>query len=210
MNNTKLTAERGEEVELDCRFDACNVTHCTGFPQDIPVIWSKQDSDGRWTILQVGAASPAALSDRFRFTEEFALLRIGDVRTEDQGLYKCEVATGNLAVQQYLRVEVTPKDWTYNDYYDGLSNLFNVEYEDPDQAAEPTPAIRTEILEVSPPATDYMEIARKAGEFALGTIRHLAVIAKFAYDMSADFIGPAVPVPKLPGIAVPVPNPVPI
>ncbi|RXN37070.1 butyrophilin 2 [Labeo rohita] len=105
-----ISASAGEDVTLSCSVDS----HIT--PEDLEVSWMKTDEDGDIVVLlyQNNEASPEASDERYRdrvefFTDEIPKgnfsLRLKSVRTEDKGVYMCEVSAGGLSANTTVELE---------------------------------------------------------------------------------------------------------
>ncbi|KAK2917127.1 hypothetical protein Q8A67_001501 [Cirrhinus molitorella] len=97
-----ISASVGEDVTLSCSIDS----HIT--LEDLEVSWMKTDEDEDIVVLlyQNNEASPEASDERYTdrvefFTDEIPKgnfsLRLKSVRTEDKGVYMCEVFAGGLS-----------------------------------------------------------------------------------------------------------------
>ncbi|KAL1279495.1 hypothetical protein QQF64_026168, partial [Cirrhinus molitorella] len=101
-SSRSISASVGEDVTLSCSIDS----HITS--EDLEVSWKKTDEDEDIVVLlyQNNEALPEASNDRYRdrvefFTDEIPKgnfsLRLKSVRTEDKGVYMCEVFAGGLS-----------------------------------------------------------------------------------------------------------------
>ncbi|RXN11580.1 Retrovirus-related Pol poly from transposon [Labeo rohita] len=101
-SSRSISASVGEDVTLSCSVDS----HIT--PEDLEVSWMKTDEDDEIVVLlyQNNEALPEASDERYRdrvefFTDEIPKgnfsLRLKSVRTEDKGVYMCEVFAGGLS-----------------------------------------------------------------------------------------------------------------
>ncbi|KAL1279485.1 hypothetical protein QQF64_026158 [Cirrhinus molitorella] len=97
-----ISASVGEDVTLSCSIDS----HITS--EDLEVSWKKTDEDEDIVVLlyQNNEAFPDSAHERYRdrvefFTDEIPKrnfsLRLKSVRTEDKGVYMCEVFAGGLS-----------------------------------------------------------------------------------------------------------------
>ncbi|RXN32925.1 butyrophilin 2 [Labeo rohita] len=109
-SNRSMSASVGEDVTLSCSVDS----HIT--PEDLEVSWMKTDEDEDIVVLlyQNNEASPEASDERYRdrvefFTDEIPKgnfsLRLKSVRTEDKGVYMCEVFAGGLSANTTVELE---------------------------------------------------------------------------------------------------------
>ncbi|XP_050958546.1 uncharacterized protein LOC127159865 [Labeo rohita] len=109
-SSRSISASVGEDVTLNCSVDS-NITH-----EDLKVSWKKTDKDGDIVVLlyQNNEASPEASIERYRdrvefFTDEIHKgnfsLRLKSVRTEDKGVYMCEVSAGGLSANTTVELE---------------------------------------------------------------------------------------------------------
>ncbi|RXN16537.1 butyrophilin 2 [Labeo rohita] len=106
-----ISASAGEDVTLNCSVDS----HIT--PEDFEeVSWKKTDEDEEIMVLFYlnNEASPEASDERYRdrvefFTDEIPKgnfsLRLKSVRTEDKGVYMCEVFAGGLSANTTVELE---------------------------------------------------------------------------------------------------------
>ncbi|RXN11577.1 polymeric immunoglobulin receptor-like protein [Labeo rohita] len=110
-SSRSISASVGEDVTLSCSVDS----HIT--PEDFEeVSWKKTDEDEDIVVLlyQNNEASPEASDERYRdrvefFTDEIPKgnfsLRLKSVRTEDKGVYVCEVFAGGLSANITVELE---------------------------------------------------------------------------------------------------------
>ncbi|KAL0199325.1 hypothetical protein M9458_007865, partial [Cirrhinus mrigala] len=109
-SSRSISASVGEDVTLNCSVDS----HIT--PGDLKVSWKKTDEDGDIVVLlyQNNKTSPEASHERYRdrvefFTDETPKgnfsLRLKSVRTEDKGVYMCEVFAGGLSANTTVELE---------------------------------------------------------------------------------------------------------
>ncbi|ROL53433.1 Butyrophilin-like protein 2 [Anabarilius grahami] len=105
-----ISASVGEDVTLNCSVDS----HIP--PTDIEVSWKKTDEDEYIPVLlyQDHEALPEAAHERYRdrvefFTDEIPKgnfsLRLKSVRTEDKGVYMCQVFAGGLSANATVVLE---------------------------------------------------------------------------------------------------------
>ncbi|XP_050961138.1 junctional adhesion molecule-like [Labeo rohita] len=110
-SSRSISASAGEDVTLNCSVDS----HIT--PEDFEeVSWKKTDEDEEIMVLFYlnNEASPEASDERYRdrvefFTDEIPKgnfsLRLKSVRTEDKGVYMCEVFAGGLSANTTVELE---------------------------------------------------------------------------------------------------------
>ncbi|KAI2666788.1 Butyrophilin-like protein 2 [Labeo rohita] len=110
-SSRSISASAGEDVTLKCSVDS----HIT--LEDIEeVSWMKTDEDEDIMVLlyQNNEALPEASDERYRdrvefFTDEIPKgnfsLRLKSVRTEDKGVYMCEVSAGGLSANTTVELE---------------------------------------------------------------------------------------------------------
>ncbi len=106
-----MSASVGEDVTLNCSVDS----HIT--PEHIEeVSWKKTDEDEDILVLlyQNNKTLPDSSDDRYRDRVEFFTaeipkgnfsLRLKSVRTEDKGVYMCQVFAGGLSANATIVVE---------------------------------------------------------------------------------------------------------
>ncbi len=101
-SSRSVSASVGEDVTLSCSIDSHII------PEDLEVSWMKTDEDGDIVVLlyQDHKALPETSDERYTdrvefFTDETPKgnfsLRLKSVRTEDKGVYMCEVFAGGLS-----------------------------------------------------------------------------------------------------------------
>ncbi|XP_050961591.1 uncharacterized protein LOC127162790, partial [Labeo rohita] len=101
-SSRSISASAGEDVTLSCSVDS----HIT--PEDFKVSWKKTDEDEDIMVLlyQNSESLPDSAHERYKdrvefFTDEIPKgnfsLRLKSVRTEDKGVYMCEVFAGGLS-----------------------------------------------------------------------------------------------------------------
>ncbi|KAL0199396.1 hypothetical protein M9458_007936, partial [Cirrhinus mrigala] len=109
-SSRSISASVGEDVTLSCSVDS----HIT--PEDLEVSWMKTDEDEEIVVLlyQDHKALPEVSDERYRdrvefFTDETPKgnfsLRLKSVRTEDKGVYMCEVFAGGLSANTTVELE---------------------------------------------------------------------------------------------------------
>ncbi len=100
----------GEDVTLNCSVDSHTSL------EDLVVSWVKTDEDEDILVLlyQDHNASPEATDERYRdrvefFTDEIPKgnfsLRLKSVRSEDKGVYMCQVSAGVLSANTTVVLE---------------------------------------------------------------------------------------------------------
>ncbi|RXN16539.1 butyrophilin 2 [Labeo rohita] len=103
-----ISASVGEDVTLRCSVDS----HITS--EDLKVSWKKTDENIQVLLYQNNKTSPEASDERYRdrvefFTDEIPKgnfsLRLKSVRTEDKGVYMCEVSAGGLSANTTVELE---------------------------------------------------------------------------------------------------------
>ncbi len=105
-----ISASVGEDVTLNCSVDS----HIP--PEDLDVSWMKTGEDEDIVVLlyQDHNALPEATDERYRDRVEFFTaeipkgnfsLRLKSVRTEDKGVYMCEVSAGGLSANTTVELE---------------------------------------------------------------------------------------------------------
>ncbi|KAL0199248.1 hypothetical protein M9458_007788, partial [Cirrhinus mrigala] len=110
-SSRSISAFVGEDVTLNCSVDS----HIT--PEDIEeVSWKKTDEVEEIMVLLYlnNEVSPEASDERYRdrvefFTDEIPKgnfsLRLKSVRTEDKGVYMCEVFAGGVSANTTVELE---------------------------------------------------------------------------------------------------------
>ncbi|XP_058626027.1 butyrophilin-like protein 2 [Onychostoma macrolepis] len=109
-SSRSISASVGEDVTLSCSVDS----HIS--PEELEVSWMKTDEDGDIVVLlfQNNKALPEATDERYRDRVEFFTaetpkgnfsLRLKSVRTEDKGVYMCEVFAGGLSANTTVVLE---------------------------------------------------------------------------------------------------------
>ncbi len=109
-SSRSISASVGEDVTLNCSVDS----HIT--LEDLVVSWMKTDEDEDIVVLlyQDHNASPEATDERYRDRVEFFSdetpkgnfsLRLKSVRSEDKGVYMCEVSAGVLSANTTVVLE---------------------------------------------------------------------------------------------------------
>ncbi|XP_050957724.1 butyrophilin-like protein 2 [Labeo rohita] len=103
-----ISASVGEDVTLSCSVDS----HIT--PEHIDVTWKKTDENIQVLLFRNNATLPDSAHERYRdrvefFTDEIPKgnfsLRLKSVRTEDKGVYMCEVSAGGLSANTTVELE---------------------------------------------------------------------------------------------------------
>ncbi|RXN38484.1 butyrophilin 2 [Labeo rohita] len=103
-----ISASVGEDVTLSCSVDS----HIT--PEHIDVTWKKTDENIQVLLFQNNKTLPDSAHERYRdrvefFTDEIPKgnfsLRLKSVRTEDKGVYMCEVFAGGLSANTTVELE---------------------------------------------------------------------------------------------------------
>merc|ERR1719320_321752 len=100
-NNTQ-TVKEGDSTVLSCQVNKLGSWQ---------IIWHRrQTPHSDWKVLRVGATPVLIKADdpRYKFEGQSTVLRIDDVRPEDEGLYKCEIAVKN-SPKIYVEVKVEPE-----------------------------------------------------------------------------------------------------
>ncbi|XP_073701239.1 junctional adhesion molecule-like [Garra rufa] len=108
-SSRSISASVGEDVTLNCSVDS----HIT--PEHIQMFsWKKTDIDVLVLLYQNNTASADSSDERYRdrvelFTDEIPKgnfsLRLKNVRTEDKGVYMCEVLAGGLSANSTAELE---------------------------------------------------------------------------------------------------------
>ncbi len=109
-SSRSISASVGEDITLNCSIDSHNSL------EDLVVSWMKTDEDENILVLlyQDHNASPEATDERYRDRVEFFTaeipklnfsLRLKSVRTEDKGVYMCEVSAGVLSANTTVVLE---------------------------------------------------------------------------------------------------------
>ncbi|KAI4885670.1 hypothetical protein NFI96_007638 [Prochilodus magdalenae] len=104
-----VSVHAGEDVTLKCSVDS----HIP--PERLEVSWKKVNPQIPVLIFQEGAVRPESTHERYRDRVEFFgreeiqkgnfSLRLKDLRTEDKGLYICEVFSGDFAANTTVEVQ---------------------------------------------------------------------------------------------------------
>ncbi len=109
-SSRSISASVGEDVTLNCSIDSHTSL------EDLVVSWVKTDEDEDILVLlyQDHNASPEATDERYRDRVEFFTaeipklnfsLRLKSVRSEDKGVYMCEVSVGVLSANTTVVLE---------------------------------------------------------------------------------------------------------
>ncbi|KAL0199361.1 hypothetical protein M9458_007901, partial [Cirrhinus mrigala] len=109
-SSRSISASVGEDVTLNCSVDS----HIT--PEDFEVSWKKTDKEEDIVVLvfQNNETFSDSSDERYRdrvefFTDETPKgnfsLRLKSVRTEDKGVYMCEVFAGGLSANTTVELE---------------------------------------------------------------------------------------------------------
>ncbi|XP_056309068.1 uncharacterized protein LOC130220846 [Danio aesculapii] len=109
-SDESISAYVGEDVTLNCSVDS----HIT--PEHIKVSWKKTDKDGDILVLlfQNNETLPDSSHERFRGRVEFFTaeipkgnfsLRLKSARTEDKGVYMCQVFAGGASANATIELE---------------------------------------------------------------------------------------------------------
>lgn len=101
-SNSTQEVSQGDTVALSCQ-----VNKLASFA----IIWSRRHtSSDDWKVLRIGDTPVLINKDdtRFMFEDRSTVLRISDVRREDEGLYKCEIAVQTPSPKIYIELAVKP------------------------------------------------------------------------------------------------------
>ncbi|XP_026114940.1 butyrophilin-like protein 2 [Carassius auratus] len=107
-SDESISASVGEDVTLSCSVDS----HFT--PEHIDVTWKKTDENIQVLLYKNNEPVPDSADLRYRervefFTDEIPKLnfslRLKSVRTEDKGVYMCEVFAGGLSANTTVELE---------------------------------------------------------------------------------------------------------
>ncbi|KTG03941.1 hypothetical protein cypCar_00038513, partial [Cyprinus carpio] len=107
-SDESISASVGEDVTLSCSVDS----HIT--PEHFDVTWKKTDENIQVLLFQDNKTLPDSSDERYRdrvelFTAEIPKgnfsLRLKSVRTEDKGVYMCEVFAGGLSANTTVELE---------------------------------------------------------------------------------------------------------
>ncbi|XP_073695421.1 uncharacterized protein [Garra rufa] len=107
-SDQSISASVGEDITLNCSVDS----HIQ--PEHIEVTWKKTDENIQVLLFQNNATLPDSSNERYRdrvefFTDETPKgnfsLRLKSVRTEDKGVYMCEVFAGGLSANTTVELE---------------------------------------------------------------------------------------------------------
>ncbi|XP_059355053.1 butyrophilin-like protein 2 [Carassius carassius] len=107
-SDVSISASVGEDVTLSCSVDS----HIT--PEHIDVTWKKTDENIQVLLFQDNKTLPDSSDERYKDRVEFFTaeipklnfsLRLKSIRTEDKGVYMCEVFAGGLSANTTVELE---------------------------------------------------------------------------------------------------------